>query len=149
MKNEIVICKAAEKDLPGVLRLYSQKDIDDGKILSIEEAVEMYRKFSRYPDYNLYVAKIGDAVVGTFELLVMDNLAHRGRPSAVIEDVVVDGPHRSKGIGRKMLEYAMKVCRERGCYKLALSSNVTRNRAHSFYERLGFAKHGYSFSIEV
>ncbi len=48
------------------------------------------RRFARYPDYVLYVAEHEAMVVGTFALLVMDNLGHMGAPSAIVEDVVVD-----------------------------------------------------------
>ncbi len=47
-----------------------------------------------------------------------------------------------------MMNYAIKLCRENGCYKVALSSNLKREKAHAFYEKLGFKKHGYSFLVE-
>jgi len=47
------------------------------------------------------------------------------------------------------MDFAMNYCQSKGCYKLALSSNLNREEAHRFYERLGFKKHGYSFSVEL
>jgi len=41
------------------------------------------------------------------------------------------------------------MAREAGCYKLVLSSNQKRARAHAVYESLGFQRHGFSFSIEI
>ena len=79
----------------------------------------------------------------------MHNLAHQGTPSAIVEDVVVSESHQSQGIGRDMMQHAMRQAREAGCYKLVLSSNQQRERAHAFYESLGFARHGYSFQIEM
>lgn len=67
----------------------------------------------------------------------------------VVEDVVVDIEFQSQGIGRQMMEYAIETCRKNGCYKMTLSSNLKRERAHRFYENLGFEKHGYSFLIEI
>ena len=145
----IKIRKAIEADLQAVLELYAQKDLDNGDVLGMEEAKVAFSKFGLYPNYSLYVAEIADKVVGTFELLIMDNLAHKGQPSGVVEDVVVDAECQSQGIGRQMMEYAIEVCRENGCYKMALSSNLKRERAHQFYENLGFEKHGYSFLIEI
>lgn len=145
----IKIRKAIEADLPAVLKLYAQKDIDNGDVLSMDEAEVAFSKFGLYPNYSLYIAEIAGKVVGTFELLIMDNLAHRGKPSGVVEDVVVDVEYRSQGIGRQMMEYAIDVCRENGCYKMTLSSNLKRERAHQFYENLGFKKHGFSFLIEI
>jgi hypothetical protein len=46
-----------------------------------------------------------------------------------------------------MMEHARALCRAAGCYKMALSSNLTRERAHAFYDSLGFARHGYSFQV--
>jgi GNAT superfamily N-acetyltransferase len=47
------------------------------------------------------------------------------------------------------LRHALAEARERGCYKLALSANMKRDRAHAFYEALGFRRHGYSFLVEL
>jgi GNAT superfamily N-acetyltransferase len=79
----------------------------------------------------------------------MDNLGHLGAPSGVIEDVVVDPALHRAGIGRAMIEFAIAHCREKGCYKAALSANMKRDEAHAFYESLGFQRHGYSFLMEL
>jgi GNAT superfamily N-acetyltransferase len=147
MIDELVITKAIISDLPAILKLHAQ--IDNEEILKINEAERIFNKFQLYPNYSLYIAKIKDKIIGTFELLIMDNIAHKGTPSGIVEDVVVDKDYRSKGIGQKMMEYAMEMCRENGCYKLTLSSSIHRERAHSFYEDLGFERHGYSFLIEL
>jgi len=140
---------AQTQDLPGVLALYAQPDIDDGQVLPVEEAARLHEKFSRYPDYTLYVAERDGRVAGSFALLIMDNLGHLGAPSAIVEDVVVDPALHGHGIGRQMMRFAMERCREKGCYKLMLSSNARRERAHAFYESLGFERHGFSFRIEL
>jgi len=130
------------------LDLYAQPGLDDGQVLSEEAAQEVFAQFSRYPNYRLFVALDGDAVVGTYALLVMHNLAHRGMPSAIAEDVVVAADRQGQGVGRHMMAHAVAEARAAGCYKLALSSNRKRVQAHAFYESLGFAQHGLSFVIE-
>lgn len=145
--NAVTVREAGESDLAAVLALYAQPGLDDGQVLGIEEARRVFARFSLYPDYHLYVAVLDGTVVGTFALLIMDNLAHLGTPSGVVEDVVVAAECRSQGIGRRMMEFARARCAERGCYKLALSSNLKRERAHQFYDDLGFDRHGYSFRI--
>lgn len=140
---------ATAADLPGVLALYAQPDMDNGKVMALEDAEQVWAQFSHYPNYRLFVACEGAAVMGTFALLVMHNLGHQGTPSAIVEDVVVHVAHQSQGLGRDMMHHAMALAREAGCYKLVLSSNQKRVRAHAFYESLGFQRHGFSFSIEI
>lgn len=148
-REPVVIRPAAAADLPGVLALYAQPDIDDGNVLSPEEAELLHAKFSRYPDYTLYLAEHNGSVVDSFALLIMDNLGHLGAPSAIVEDVVVDPARHGRGIGQQMMRFALDRCREKGCYKVMLSSNAKRERAHAFYESLGFTRHGFSFRIEL
>lgn len=145
----VQIRQASAADLPSVLALYAQPDMDNGKVLSLEEAEQIWAQFSHYPNYRLFVACEGEAVIGTYALLVMHNLGHQGTPSAIVEDVVVRQAHQSLGIGREMMQHAMTLAREAGCYKLILSSNQKREGAHAFYESLGFDRHGFSFLIEM
>lgn len=145
----ISIRPAATGDLPGILALYAQPDIDDGRVLPLEEAVRLHAQFARYPDYTLYVAERGGCIAGSFALLIMDNLGHLGARSAIVEDVVVDPALHGKGIGRQMMQFAIARAREKVCYKLMLSSNAKRDRAHAFYDSLGFTRHGYSFRIDL
>ena len=146
----IVMRQAQADDLPAVLALYAQPGLDNGRVLGEEEARALLAEFARYPSYRLFVAcdERDDAVVGSYALLVMHNLAHRGTPSAIAEDVVVAPDRHGQGIGRQMMAHAVAQAREAGCYKLALSSNRKRQAAHAFYESLGFAQHGLSFVIE-
>jgi GNAT superfamily N-acetyltransferase len=145
----VLIRQADAADIPGVLGLYAQPDLDDGKVLAVDQAVALWERFARYPDYTLYVAEQDDAIVGTFALLVMDNLGHLGTPSGIVEDVVVAPARQSNGIGAAMMRFALECCRQKRCYKLVLSSNAKRVRAHAFYESLGFERHGYSFRVDL
>ena len=140
---------ATESDLPDILGLYSQPDMDNGKVLTLDGAKEIFSKMNTYPDYSVYVAELDGKVVGTYALAIMDNLAHMGSKAGLIEDVVVSQSHQRQGIGKKMMEHAVEVCKSKSCYKAVLSSNVKRNNAHEFYKNLGFKIHGYSFLVEL
>lgn len=156
-----IIRQAQASDLSAMLALYAQPGMDDGRVLSLAQASEVFAQFSRYPSYRLFVAceasdsQASDSpagteqVVGSYALLVMHNLAHQGTPSAVVEDVVVSESQQGQGIGRQMMLHAQGMARQAGCYKLVLSSNQKRQAAHAFYESLGFERHGFSFVIGV
>jgi len=146
---EIKIRKAEEGDLPQILNLYTQPDMDDGKALPLENAKKLFNKLKKYPEYKIFVAIYENKIIGTFSLLIMDNLVHEGTPSGIVEAVAVDPKYHGVGIGKKMMRFAMERCREFGCYKLVLSANMMRDKAHRFYESLGFDRHGYSFLIHL
>jgi ribosomal protein S18 acetylase RimI-like enzyme len=143
--TDLIIREATENDLPGVLSVYAQTGIDQGQSCTIEEAREHYKRFQSYPNYRLFVATIAEMVAGTYALMVMDNLAKRGKPSAIVEDIAVLPEYQRQGIGKAMLTHARELAVQAGCYKLVLSSNLRNQTAHGFYEKLGFEKHGYSF----
>jgi GNAT superfamily N-acetyltransferase len=146
---DLCIRPASSADLAAVLALYAQPALDNGKILPLPDAEALFHRFSTYPDYTLYVVIAGETIVGTFALLVMDNLGHLGAPSGVVEDVVVAPDQQGNGVGKAMMRFAVDRCREKGCYKLMLSSNLKRARAHAFYEQIGFTRHGYSFRVDI
>jgi GNAT superfamily N-acetyltransferase len=145
----IEIRGATENDLQDILNLYVQPSMDNGKVLSMIDAKKIFNRIQQYPNYAVYVALMNNVIVGTFALLIMDNLAHIGTPSGIVEDVAVCQNNQGQGIGKKMMQFAMQKCKEFGCYKLILSSNVKRIQAHQFYDSLGFKQHGISFHVDI
>lgn len=147
MNPPILIRDATREDLVAVLELYRQAGLDRDEGMTPQEAGAVFLRFAAYPSYKLYVACLGDRVVGTFALLIMDNLAHHGTPSGIVEDVAVDPRTQGRGIGKAMMRFAREICRSKGCYKLSLTSNQLREGAHAFYKAIGFERHGYSFRV--
>ncbi len=139
---------ALAEDLPSILALYKDA-FQDEKTVTPPQALAIFETMKRYPSYTLYVATIQNRITGTFALLIMENLGHNGAKSAVVEDIAVASPVQGQGIGKRMMQFAMDRCREAGCYKLTLSSNLIREKTHAFYESLGFRKHGFSFWADL
>ena len=138
-----------ENDIPAILALYAQLESAREDTVSLSDAVGIFQRIESYPNYHIYIAESHGKATGTFSLAIIDNLAHFGAKSGLIEDVVVDEGHRGKGIGKEMMEYAIELCKQNLCYKVCLSSNLKRDSAHRFYESLGFQKHGFSFQINL
>jgi GNAT superfamily N-acetyltransferase len=58
---------------------------------------------------------------------------------ALIGGLVVDEAHRSAGTGEALLEAGEAWAREHGASTMVVRSRITRERAHRFYERHGYA----------
>lgn len=87
---------------------------------------------------HLYVADVDGRVVGTFQLTFIQQLTYGGCVVAQVESVFVDPECRSSGVGAAMMVFARAEAERRGALRLQLTSNVRRERAHRFYERLGY-----------
>jgi GNAT superfamily N-acetyltransferase len=149
MEHAALQIRGAERaDVPAILQLYEAAGITGERAFTVAEAEAQLALFARYPSYRVFVALMGPRIVGTYELMVMDNLAKAGARTAIVEDVAVAPDVQGVGIGRQMMLHARQQAAASGCYKLMLSSNQKREAAHAFYERLGFTRHGYSFLVE-
>lgn len=144
-----VVRTTTTDDLPALLDLYRQAGFGTGA-MDLDRARAMLARIESYPDYRIYVVtENGGAALGTYVLLIMDNIAHDGRPLAIVEQVVVTQEQKGKGLGKFMMHHAMDEARKTGCYKLQLSSHTRFKDAHAFYDRLGFTRHGYSFYVDL
>jgi L-amino acid N-acyltransferase YncA len=139
---------ATEADLQSILDLYVEIE-DDSQVLPIEKAGSIFERMQSYPRYKTYVIVLGGSTVETFALLIMDNLAHMGAPSGIVEDVMMRQDWRRKGVGNEMMRFTMNGCRERCCYKWTLSSRIKREATHRFHDDLGFRWQGYSLVMQL
>lgn len=92
----------------------------------------------RKDDHATFVAVAPErGVVGWIQLSEVRAL--EVEPRAEITGLVVDSAYRSAGVGRLLVERGEAWARERGLPAIGVRSNVVRERAHSFYERLGYS----------
>lgn len=143
---EVSLRRAVEADLPAVLALLAEFAPQEGP-LPVAQAGAIFARIQATPRMAVWLVERAGIAVGTYTMLVMENLGHRGAPLAIVESVMVTASARGGRIGEAMMRHAMARAAEAGCYKLALSSNNRRLDAHRFYRRLGFAPHGISFAI--
>jgi ribosomal protein S18 acetylase RimI-like enzyme len=87
------------------------------------------------PATMLILAREGTEIVGMLTLVVFRI------PTGVrawIEDVVVDGASRGKGIGEALTRRALDLAGERGARTVELTSRPARIAANRLYRKLGF-----------
>jgi glucosamine-phosphate N-acetyltransferase len=83
-------------------------------------------------------------IVGTVTLLIETKLIHNMGKVAHIEDVVVDKNYRNNGLGKQMIQYAVSLSKEYGCYKTILDCS---DENVSFYQKCDFEKRDNMMAI--
>ncbi len=92
---------------------------------------------------HLCVATEGDAVRGLALWRLIEN-TYEGR-RLYVEDLVTDQAHRSRGVGKTLLDYLERRAQASECDVLALDSGTQRVDAHRFYFREGLSIPAFCF----
>lgn len=87
--------------------------------------------------HAVFVAEFEKNVVGWIHVSITPLLEVARR--AEVNGLIVAEGRRSLGAGAKLLDAAEAWARKKKCTGMSVRSNVIRDRAHSFYERHGYA----------
>lgn len=101
------------------------------------------------PNQLLAVVEDDDAIIGCLQLSFMPGLSRLGQWRGQIESVRIASARRGTGLGRRMFEWAIAECRERGCGLVQLTSDKSRSDALRFYESLGFVASHEGFKLAL
>jgi|ERR1700683_382731 len=90
-----------------------------------------------FPGQAAFVACASDDLpAGFVSLQILRTLEADARVE--VTALVVGEEYRSRGVGKVLMGCAEDWARAQGCTMIGLRSNVIRERAHSFYQRLGY-----------
>jgi len=126
-------------------RLGSQRESPDDLPLY----QEAFARVEQDPGQFLVVGERDGQVLATAHLTFIPGLSRRGATRAIVEAVRVSSTERGAGLGSALMRWVIDECRRRGCDLLQLTSDNTRQDAHRFYRRLGFAQSHAGFKYEL
>lgn len=129
------IREATKGDIPELVELFQQLTGNENLSEDYDKTLE---KISKRQDHHLLLAKKDGKIVGSLFIVVVPNMTHKARSWAIIENVIVDGKYRSKGVGKVLMKAAEDIARKHNCYKITICSSEFRKEAHKFYGRLGY-----------
>ncbi|MDQ8726731.1 GNAT family N-acetyltransferase [Bradyrhizobium sp. LHD-71] len=89
-------------------------------------------------DHRVWVYDDGGIVIGLLHAFFRPALDKP--PEVMVQALVIEASQRSRGVGEALMQAAEAWAREKDCTSVALYSHVDRDRAHRFYERLGYEK---------
>lgn len=135
-KNIVVnIQKAKEEDVPAIVKLYKEENwLGDSN--SAEKIIENY-------DYNsknnfLLVAKYKNKVVGTVTFSINKAFAFNCMGYIVFDYLVVDKKYRRLKVGKQLMDALISIAKNNKIESICGVSSSGRNKAHKFYEYVGF-----------
>ena len=138
MSDELQIRRAAEADLPEVLRLVRGLARYEKLEHQFVATAESYRTalFGETPRAEIWLAFLDADVVGfvtffhTFSTFV-------GKPGLYLEDLFVEETYRGRGFGSQLFRFVAKQARERGCGRMEWSALDWNEPAIRFYQGMG------------
>jgi GNAT superfamily N-acetyltransferase len=136
--------RAVEADLPFIVKLLTDDAVRDTEDRPDEPFHPRYvaalRELEADPNQMMMLAVLDGETVGTIQLTFIPGISGLGTKRCLVEAVHIAPTHRSRGLGTRMIQWAIEQARERDCGMVQLTSNKKRLDAHRFYERLGFLK---------
>ncbi|MBQ0707417.1 MULTISPECIES: GNAT family N-acetyltransferase [unclassified Ochrobactrum] len=138
----IVIRKAVAADVAAIVTMLA----DDALGAKREDASlplrDSYRNAFAAIDADrnqlLAVVEQDSEIIGCMQISFIPGLSRMGMWRGQIESVRIASHIRGGGIGRRMIEWAIEQCRERGCGLVQLTTDKSRSDALRFYQSLGF-----------
>jgi GNAT superfamily N-acetyltransferase len=137
-------------DLDAVVSLLDQL----GEVTSTGSPVEAhsvhrtYELMVRFPDvYKNYVAVEHSRIVGLISLVFYKTLLHEGG-TALINELVVSGRERGRGIGAQLVKAGIAAAREYGMDQIEVGTESGNRDAHHFYKHIGFNLEYVLFGME-
>lgn len=128
------IRQAAHSDADGVAALCTQL----GYPSSSAEISQRLLKLLQEGNHAVFVMPSeAGKLAGMIHVKVSKGLLDRS--SAEICALIIDETFRGKGLGKLLVEAAEQWALQKGESSMRVRSNVIRNDAHTFYQRLGYA----------
>ena len=131
-----VIREAVEADFDQAMVLYGELGGPDN-VNSGEEGLNQWRAVLDHPGTTVFCLEQDGHLVSVVTLHILPNTTNRGRPYALIENVVTLKRLQGQGLGRRLMEHVVDEAWRQDCYKIMLLTGQHVG-ARGFYERLGF-----------
>ena len=127
-----------ENELEQLLNLYKHLNEDDPDILFDENSKKLWQDIMNDPNLFYIVIQEDGILVSSCTVAVIKNLTRNARPYSLIENVVTHKDYRNKGLGKMVLQKAIEISEEKGCYKVMLLTGRKDENILRFYEQAGF-----------
>nr|WP_321232713.1 GNAT family N-acetyltransferase [uncultured Psychroserpens sp.] len=141
----MIFRKAIENDLSSIIEMLADDEL--GKTRENFQSplpknyLKAFKNINNDVNQELIVVENDNSeIIGTLQLTFIQYLTYQGGVRAQIEAVRIKKGQRSSGIGKLMLQWAIKRCKARKAHLLQLTTDKKRPKAIKFYRDLGFVQ---------
>jgi GNAT superfamily N-acetyltransferase len=116
----------------------AQLSAEFGYRVSVETMERRISEFQNRHDHAVFIAHIDDVAVGWIDVGIVHHL--QSEPYGEIGGFVVSENYRGKGMGKQLIARAEEWMHEHGLRRALVRSQISREPAHRFYLREGYAR---------
>lgn len=131
------IREVLKSDLDGLMELYLHLH-EKEKLRETPELVSLWEEILADENYHILVVEADGKIVSSVTLVVVKNLTRGMRPYALIENVVTHRDYRNRGYASALMNKAVEIAENSGCYKVMLLTGAKDENTLRFYEKCGF-----------
>jgi GNAT superfamily N-acetyltransferase len=133
----VTIRHAGPGDEAAIVLLVREMAEEDDEVSHIDE--HYVRHFLASPVSAALLAQDGDQTVGLLSYAMTPGLFHAA-DSGLIELLMVTGTRRGEGIGRRLVETALRLFRDAGCAEVSVSTGAENDAAQKLYVGAGLTE---------
>jgi GNAT superfamily N-acetyltransferase len=145
--------RALAADLPQIVAMLADDPLGQGRedpsLPLAQGYLDAFAAIEANPRQYLMVASDDGRSVGTLQLILIPGVSRKGGWRGQIEGVRIVTDRRGRGLGERLMRWAIDECRSRGCVSIQLTTDKSRADAHRFYERLGFKPSHLGYKLEL
>ena len=158
MDQDLQFRRAQRADLEAIVAMFADDELgrlrEDASLPLNQKYTTAFENIDGDDNQYLLVAELGGEqggeLIGFLQITFIPTLSRLGSTRAQVESVRVTSKLRGMGIGTRMMEETIRICRARGCYLIQLTTDIKRQKTRQFYEALGFetTHHGMKLMLE-
>lgn len=153
MGTDITFRMAAIQDLEDIVKMLADDSLGSQREKFEQPLptsyIQAFEAITADPNNELLVACMADEIIGVLQITFVPYLTYQGGWRATIEGVRTSSAERGKGVGTKLIQWAIERSKERGCHLVQLATDKKRGEALRFYERLGFVASHEGMKLKI
>lgn len=135
--QELNVKKVEKDDLSKLLELYTHLNVNPYP--TIDKRIEnIWERLLEEKNHYILGGYVGEKLVSTCVITIIENLTHQQTPYALIENVVTNPDYRNKGYGSLILDAAKNIAIENNCHKIILVTGSKKESTLNFYKNAGY-----------